>query len=404
MKQLPVKRTALTLTALALAATAHAQSSVTLFGTIDAGLAFTSNQQATASNGSTSGHPTAQVAGGNLVPSRFGLMGSEDIGADTHVNFTLEGSILTQSGASIDSGSIFNRNAWVGLSNPRYGTLTLGRQYDPFSDDLGLYASSNSWATLYGSHFGDVDNLNEAFNFNNSIKYLSPNFGGLTIGGLFSLGGVAGDFSQKRGWSLAANYANGPLSLSAGYLSLRNPVQAALGGETNYFGDFSCANADASYCELQNAARLSVFGAGGSYAIGNVTVALSYTHTQLSQSQYYAASGTGGNTDIRFDIGELNTTWQVTPYMLLGAAYIFNDVQPAGRASTRVHQINLGTSYNLSKRTALYAVAIGQYSAGEGLGLDATSGGTRNLAEIPNLVNSNSNRQLAVIAGIRHNF
>jgi predicted porin len=404
MIQIPVKRTTLTLAALALATTAHAQSSVTLFGTIDTGVVFTSNQQATRADGSTSGHANWQVAGGNLVPSRFGLTGSEDIGGDTHVNFTLEGSILSQSGMSIDSGAMFNRNAWIGLANPRYGTLTLGRQYDPFSDNLGQYASSNNWATLYGSHFGDIDNLNEAFNFNNSIKYVSPSFGGLTVGGLFSLGGVAGDFSQRRGWSVAANYANGPLSLSAGYLSLRNPMQAALGGESNYFGDLSCANADASYCTLQNSARLSVFGVGGSYAIGNATVALSYTHTQLAQSQYYGSGGAGGGTDIRVDIGELNTTWQATPFLLLGAAYIFNDVQPSGRSSTRIHQLNLGATYNLSKRTALYAVAIGQYSGGEGLGLDAASGATRNLAQIPNLVNSDSNRQLAVIAGIRHNF
>ena len=109
-------------------------------------------------------------------------------------------------------------------------------------------------------------------------------------------------------------------------------------------------------------------------------------------------------TDIRVDIGELNTAWQATPFLLLGAAYIFNDVQPSGRSSTRIHQLNLGATYSLSKRTALYAVAIGQYSGGEGLGLDAASGATRNLAQIPNLVNSDSSRQLAVIAGIRHNF
>ncbi|MCM2551195.1 porin [Burkholderia glumae] len=403
MTHFPVRLIAPALAALALATTVHAQSSVTLYGTIDTGVVFSSNQHATRADGTTGGHPTWQVAGGNLVPSRFGLTGSEDLGGDTHANFTLEGSLFSQNGASIDNGAIFNRNAWVGLANPRYGALTLGRQYDPFSDYLGAYASSNSWATLYGSHFGDVDNLNEAFNFNNSIKYLSPSFGGLTVGGLFSLGGVPGDFSQRRGWSVAASYARGPLSLSAGYLTLRNPMQAALGGERGYFGDLSCANADAPYCELQNAARLSVFGAGGAYTIGTVTVALSYTHTELAQSRYYSAAGAGG-TDLRFDVGELNTTWQATPLLLLGAAYILNDVQPSGRASTRIHQLNLGATYSLSKRTALYAVAIGQCSGGAGLGLDAAGGATRNLAEIPNLVNSDTNRQVAVIAGIRHNF
>ncbi|HKR45588.1 MAG TPA: porin [Paraburkholderia sp.] len=399
-----VKRSALALASCALATGAHAQSSVTLYGTVDAGLVYSTNQQTTHADGSTSGHANWQLGGGNLVPSRWGLTGSEDIGGGTSVNFTLENSFFSQNGALLQGGTLFNRNAWVGVANSHYGTLTLGRQYDPFSDDLGAYVSSNNWATLYGSHFGDVDNLNEAFNFNNSIKYVSPSFGGFTLGGLFSFGGVAGNFSQNRGWSVAANYANGPLSLSAGYLQLRNPLQAALGGETGYIGDFSCSNPNASYCELQNAQRVSIFGAGGSYAFDKVSVALSYTHTLLSQSLYFADAARPQGADISFDIAELNTSWQYSPALQFGFAYIFNDAHPDGGSSTRLHQINLGAVYSLSKRTAVYAVAIGQKSSGAGLGIDAASGATQNLAQIPNLVNSNTDKQLAVIAGIRHNF
>ncbi|MEX3963495.1 porin [Paraburkholderia sp. EG286B] len=399
-----VKRSALALASCALATGALAQSSVTLYGTVDAGLIYSTNQQTTHADGSTSGHANWQLGGGNLVPSRWGLTGSEDIGGGTSVNFTLENSFFSQNGALLQGGTLFNRNAWVGVANSHYGTLTLGRQYDPFSDDLGAYVSSNNWATLYGSHFGDVDNLNEAFNFNNSIKYVSPSFGGFTLGGLFSFGGVAGSFSQNRGWSVAANYANGPLSLSAGYLELRNPLQAALGGETGYIGDFSCSNPNASYCELQNAQRVSIFGAGGSYAFDKVSVALSYTHTLLSQSLYFADAARPRGADISFDIAELNTSWQYSPALQFGFAYIFNDAHPDGGSSARLHQINLGAVYSLSKRTAVYAVAIGQKSSGAGLGIDAASGATQNLAQIPNLVNSNTDKQLAVIAGIRHNF
>ena len=406
MADLLVKRAALALVSCGLAIGAHAQSSVTLYGTVDAGLIYSTNQQVTRPDGSTSGHANYQLGGGNLVPSRWGLTGSEDIGGGTTVNFALENSFFTQNGALLQGGTLFNRNAWVGLSNGRYGTLTLGRQYDPFSDDLGAYVSSNSWATLYGSHFGDVDNLNEAFNFNNSLKYLSPSFGGFTIGGLFSLGGVAGDFSRNRGWSVAANYAHGPLSLSAGYLTLRDPLQAALGGESGYIGDFSCANPGAAFCELQNASRVSIYGAGGSYAFDRVTVALSYTHTRLSQSLYFASPAAPQGSDISFDIAELNTSWTLSPEWQVGFAYIFNDARPDGGSSTRLHQVNLGTTYSLSKRTALYAVAIGQKSSGAGLGIDPAdpSGATRNLAQIPNLVNSDTDRQLAVMVGIRHNF
>ena len=399
-----VKRSALALAALGLSIGAHAQSSVTLYGTVDAGLVYTPNQQTTHADGSTSGHANYQLAGGNLVPSRWGLMGTEDIGGGTTVNFTLENSFLTGNGAMLQSNTLFNRNAWVGVSNGTYGSVTLGRQYDPFSDYLGAYASSNNWATLYGSHFGDVDNLNEAFNFNNSIKYISPSFGGLTIGGLFSLGGVAGNFSQNKGWSLAANYAHGPLSLSAGYLELNQPLQAALGGTSGYIGDFSCANGSASYCLLQDASKVRIFGAGGSYAFGKANVALTYTHTRLSESQYFATDARPDGADISFDIAELNTTYALSPDLQLGLAYIFNDAKPSGGSSTRIHQVNLGAVYSLSKRTAVYAVAIGQKSSGAGLGINPSTGETENLAQIPNLVNSDTDKQLSVIVGLRHNF
>ncbi|TDY26615.1 putative porin [Paraburkholderia sp. BL6665CI2N2] len=399
-----VKRSALALAAFGLSMGAHAQSSVTLYGTVDAGLIYTSNQQTTLANGSTNGHANYQLGGGNLVPSRWGLMGTEDLGAGTTVNFALENSFLIGSGAMLQSNTLFNRNAWVGVNNATYGALTFGRQYDPFSDYMGAYASSNNWATLYGSHFGDVDNLNEAFNFNNSIKYISPSFGGFTLGGLFSLGGVAGNFSQNKGWALAANYAQGPLSLSAGYLELNQPLQAALGGTSGYIGDFSCANADAAYCLLQDASKLRIFGAGGSYSFGKANVAVTYTHTRLSQSQYFATAARPAGTDVSFDIAELNTTYALAPDLQLGFAYIFNDVKPGGSGSTRVHQINLGAVYSLSKRTAVYAVAIGQKSSGAGLGVDPATGASENLAQIPNVVNSDTDRQVSVVLGLRHNF
>jgi predicted porin len=399
-----VKRPALALAALGLSIGAHAQSSVTLYGTVDAGLVYTNDQQTTQAEGSTNGHANYQLAGGNLVPSRWGLMGTEDIGGGTRVNFTLENSLLIGNGAMLQSDTLLNRNAWVGVSNGSYGSVTLGRQYDPFSDYVGTYASSNNWATLYGSHFGDVDNLNEAFNFNNSIKYISPSFDGLTVGGLFSLGGVAGNVSQNKGWSLAANYVRGPLSLSAGYLELNQPLRAALGGTSGYIGNFSCTNQSASFCLLQDASKVRTFGAGGSYAFGKANVALTYTHTRLSQSQYFATAARPDGADISFDIAELNTTYALAPDLQLGLAYMFNDAKPSGSSSTRIHQVNLGGVYSLSKRTAVYAVAIGQKSSGAGLGINPSTGETENLAQIPNIVNSDTDKQLSVIVGLRHNF
>ena len=383
---------------------AYAQSSVTLYGTVDAGVIYSTNQQVTHADGSVSGGHAVQMSGGNLVPSRWGLMGSEDLGGGVKATFDLENQFLTGTGAMLQSGSLFNRQAWVGLGDDRFGTLTAGRQYDSYSDFLGVYASSNSWATLYGAHFGDVDNLNEAFNFNNALKFTSANFGGFTFGGTFSFGGQAGDFSAKRGYALAAAYNHGPFSFSAGYLSLNQPLDAALGGQTGYIGDFACTNAAAQYCQLQNAESLKAWGVGGSVAIDKLTLALVYTHTRLEDSQYFASATNPVGSNVSFDIAELNAVYNLSPEWTLGAAYIFNNAKVSGGGSTHFHQINLGANYALSKRTALYMVAIAQKSSGDGLGVDPATGANTNYAQIPNLVNSNSDRQLAVMAGVRVNF
>ncbi|MFP3558781.1 porin [Paraburkholderia sp. SIMBA_049] len=382
---------------------AYAQSSVTLYGTVDAGLVY-SNQQTTDANGSTHAGNALQFGNGLLAPSRWGLTGVEDLGGSLKAVFTLENQFLSGTGQFLQNDSLFNRQAYVGLKDDRFGTLTFGRQYDPYSDFLGLYASSNTWATPFGSHFGDVDNLNEAFNLNNSVKYLSPDISGLTFGGLFSFGGQAGDFSAKRGYAVAVAYNHAPFSISAGYLSLRNPLDAALGGANGYIGDLSCSNPTAQFCQIQNASALRTAGIGGSLVIGDATVAVVYTHTRLDNSAYFATPVNPGGADVSFDTVEANVTYQVAPALSVGAAYIFNNVKPSTEASTRLHQVNLGTTYSLSKRTALYGVAIGQIASGHGLGLDPTTGQSINYAQIPVLANSNSNRQFALMGGIRMNF
>lgn len=199
------------------------------------------------------------------------------------------------------------------------------------------------------------------------------------------------------------SYNRAPVSLALGYLNLRQPLDAALGGQSGYIGDFSCSNPGAMYCLLQDARSMRTFGAGGSVALGDATVALTYTHTRLGDSRFFSTDARPGTQAFTFDAGELNVTYMFTPALQGGVAYIFNAAHTDGRGTTRFHQVNVGTNYSLSKRTALYAVAIGQLASGTGLGTDA-GGNPANYAQIPVLGNSNSNRQLAVMAGIRVNF
>ncbi|QGR85271.1 porin [Burkholderia multivorans] len=382
---------------------AQTSGSVTLYGTVDTGILYSTNQQFTRADGSTGGGHAWQMGGGNLVPSRFGFQGAEPLGGGLDAVFTLEQQFLSANGQALQGGTAFSRQAWVGLRQDGIGTLGLGRQYDSYTDMLGAYVSSNNWATPYGSHLGDVDNLNAAFNFNNAVKFTSADFRGLTFGGTFSFGGQAGDFAAKRGYSLAATYSRAPVALSVGYLNLRQPLDAALGGANGYIGDFACSNPGAMFCLLQDARSMRAFGAGGSLTLGAATIALTYTHTRLDDSRYLTTAAQPRPQAFTFDVGELNVTYLFTPVLQGGIAYLFNAAHTDTRGTTRFHQLNVGANYSLSKRTALYAVAIGQLASGTGLGTDA-NGQPANNAQIPVLANSNSNRQLAVMGGIRVNF
>src|SRR5579859_5855871 len=106
---------------------AHAQSSVTLYGIVDTGIGYQSSQT---SLGSTSGgRSVIKMLNGIWAGSRFGLKGSEDLGGGTKAIFTLEEGFSANSGAMATNNLMFSRQAFVGVTNATYGTLTAGRQY-----------------------------------------------------------------------------------------------------------------------------------------------------------------------------------------------------------------------------------------------------------------------------------
>ncbi len=124
----------LTLPAALYAVDAHAQSSVTLYGIVDAGIAYVHNAQ-NANGGNASS--LVKFSSGNLSGSRWGLRGTEDLGGGLAALFQLENGFNIGTGALGQGQREFGRKAVVGLSSSTYGTVTLGRQYDPVVDLVG---------------------------------------------------------------------------------------------------------------------------------------------------------------------------------------------------------------------------------------------------------------------------
>ncbi|HHT9054740.1 TPA: porin, partial [Burkholderia cenocepacia] len=111
---------------------AHAQSSVTLYGLIDAGVAY-SNKVAT-----TGGHGKLVKYGDGVASgSRWGIRGSEDLGDGLKALFVLENGFSSGDGSIGQGGALFGRQAFVGLSKNGIGSLTFGRQYSFSTDYIG---------------------------------------------------------------------------------------------------------------------------------------------------------------------------------------------------------------------------------------------------------------------------
>ncbi|AUT63364.1 porin [Paraburkholderia terrae] len=372
----------------ATAATAHAQSSVTLYGTLDAGLIYTNNQ---------AGHSNWQQGSGSVSDTYFGLRGSEDLGNGLHAIFTLESGFNLNNGSLKENNTLFNRQAYVGLQSNQYGTVTLGRQYDSMVDYLApLSAAGSGFGNNLAGHPFDNDNLDNSFSVKNSVKYASPNFAGLQFGGLYGFSNEANGFADNRAWSAGASYKNGPLNVAAAYLQLNNS------GSNNTNGAISAGAGGAAQLAAQTQ---RTYGVGTNYTYGPATVGLVYTHSQLDNLQSANVGGTFINgisgTNLHLDNYEVNGRYALTPALSLAAAYTFTDGKVSGSngdGSPKWHTVSLQGDYSLSKRTDVYLEGVYQHASGELGNFGA------NVAAINTLTPSSTQNQTAVAVGLRHRF
>jgi predicted porin len=187
-------------------AAAWAQSNLTLYGVLDEGIMFNSN---VATGPSKGGQKWYLDSLNGMYGSRWGMKGAEDLGGGTRAIFTLESGVNLNSGAAGQGGLQFGRQAAVGLSNRRFGDLTLGRQYDSVVNYAQAVTSQGYLASEVFQHPGDFDNTANSLRTNNAIRYASPNINGLTFGATWSVGGQPGNISGNGGYSAGAAYSNG---------------------------------------------------------------------------------------------------------------------------------------------------------------------------------------------------
>ncbi|CAB3787532.1 Outer membrane porin protein [Paraburkholderia caffeinitolerans] len=375
----------------AFAGAAHAQSSVTLYGIVDAGLTYVSNevsrQSTITQNGLSGGKAAVGLTSGNVQQSRWGLRGVEDLGGGLKTIFNLESGFNVANGTTVNS-ALFNRQAFVGLSHSDYGTLTLGRQYDSVVDYLGPLSATGTWGGTYFAHPGDNDNLNSSFSLSNTVKYQSPIFAGFSANALYGFSNSTG-FADNRAYSFGAGYEYAGFKFGAAYLQLQGLNSGNANGSVQDLPTFNTANLPG----LQNQ---RTWGVGGNYAFGPAVVGLLFTQTRL-QDQI-------ANISLRYNNFEVNGKYNFTPAFSLGAEYAYTQGlrnTPASGTSNNLsahwNQFGLQADYALSRRTDLYGEAVAFVGANNQVGFNVVQ---VNGTAAP----STSRSQVVVSGGIRHRF
>ncbi|HKR44662.1 MAG TPA: porin [Paraburkholderia sp.] len=376
----------------AFAVSAHAQSSVTLYGSLDAGIVYANN---------AGGHAAWNQGSGALSDTYFGLKGSEDLGGGLHAIFTLENGFNLNNGKNTENNTMFNRQAFVGLQSDRFGTVTLGRQYDSMVDYLSpLSEAGSGYGNNMAAHPFDNDNLDHSFSIKNSVKYQSANYAGFKFGGLYGFSNDAGQFSNNRAWSVGASYNRGPLNAAASYMQINNSI-----GQNNNKQNGAVNAGNGNNFNL-TAQTQRTMGAGVNYAYGPATVGFVWTHTQY-ENLLAGSDNAGSNfvvptgTNLHLDNFELNGSYALTPALALNASYTFTNGKlksSTGSTDPKWHTVSLQADYSLSKRTDVYVEGVYQHASG------SFGEGRENVAMINTLSPSTSQNQIAATVGMRHRF
>jgi predicted porin len=309
----------------------------------------------------------------------------------------LENGFNSSNGQLGQGSRMFGRQAFVGLESKQFGTVTLGRQYDPLVDLVQGITADNYFGSVFATA-GDVDNYDNSSRTNNSIKYLSPNYAGFQVEGMYSLGGVAGKTGSGQTWSVAAAYNNGPLGVAAGYFKadntngVRTPTASGGGWNGTSDGTFN-GPINLGY---QTAKSINIARVAAQYTVGAFTVGAGYSNAQ------YKSDGlsTFGSTE-KYNTGQGFVNYQLTPAMLLGLGYSYT--KSSGDTSAKYHQVSLGADYSLSKRTDVYLVGAYQHASGQTRN-DTGTAIVNAQASVGSYGYAGTSSQELVAVGLRHKF
>ena len=376
----------------AAAVPAFAQSSVTLYGIVDEAIRYQTNA-------GPGGHDLVSMTSGPETHSRWGLRGSEDLGGGWSAVFRLENGFEAFDGQLHVPDTLFSRQAYVGLSNDKWGSLTFGRQYAPVYDTLGdvfdPLTVGNYWQNSW--MYNGIGNYLEV---NNSVKY-KGSFDNLAIDALYGFSNQPGALGIGSTYAAELTYTFGPAMLNAGFQQVSVPTSATTssvgtsvgspinGGKTNFL------HISGAY-QITHDIRLLAGWLRGQDQTG-------LTDSNMQQAGAPALKGGSPNRiDNTYYVG---ANWQATAPLLFTFAYYYGQTRNAelldGSLGRGVNQSGtVLAEYSFTKRTEVYAIT--DFARGTGA-FSADYPGGVNGAGVPTDTIGRTNN-LGVAVGIRKMF
>ena len=349
-----------------------AQSSVTLYGIVDAGITRTGGGRSSNATGAGTSAVQAYNGGsawllttGNQNGSRLGFRGVEDLGGGTKALFTIEMGIQMDTGASDQGGIPFGRQAFVGLETA-YGQFLLGRQYSPYWDVIAVLDPFGT------GHAPRIQNEFPAAGYtrvNNALRWNSPNWNGWSSQAMYAFGEQAGDSRAGESIGLSMGYGSGPLTAKLVHHRGNTSFVPATAADAKFRSTLAGLTYDFSV--------VKAFLAVDTNTTSNIATGarMQYSRDLMIGAQLPIGAGT------------------------VIASYIRRDNRL--RASWDARQYGLGYVHNLSKRTTLYA-SIGFIDTEAGSGLKVP-----NAPPVPSsaqVINGADAPKRETTIGIRHAF
>jgi len=326
-----MKKTLIALAAVAATGAAFAQSTVTMYGIVDASYGKVTSTTSAGVKSAVKGISSQQSV------SRIGLKGSEDLGGGMKANFTLEYYIEPDNGSGIGAGGIASsaRQAFGGISGG-FGSIDAGNM-------TTLIALTNGTSDFHGgvNTVGYSASNNQNSRRSNMIQYTTPSFNGLTAAVQLGYAGTA-NVNTGDNTAVRVTYANGPLTIGAATETTKL-TKLTIGDFGATQGTDFAIRAGNDLSDALADRKRNAYGA--TYDLGVAKVG--FTH---SDAKAGSAASAG-----KFEVNSFGVSAPIGAWTL-NATTDSGKFTDSGAASAKISAYQISAYYALSKRTNLYAI------------------------------------------------